>query len=168
MPASSEPDGPLVEIDRLVQELRDERDAFFRTLDAVAPDSMTTPGLVGEWSGRDLIAHLGYWAGHATEVIHAAEQGRINEVGVGEPPVDEINATVAKVARTTPLATVRRREAASIEALVERMTLLDPVLLGERLPDGVTLEEGIREDGAAHYREHGDELRRVLGERAHG
>lgn len=152
----------------MVEELRDERDAFFRALDAVAPDSMTTPGLVGEWSGRDLVAHLGYWAGHATEVIHAAEQGRIDEVGVGEPPVDEVNATVARVSGTTPLATVRRREAASVDALVEGLTLLDPTLLGERLPDGATLQEGIREDGAAHYREHADELRRVVGERAHG
>ena len=40
---------------------------------------MTTPGLVGEWSARDLIAHLGYWAGHAAEVIHRLEQGRIEE-----------------------------------------------------------------------------------------
>jgi hypothetical protein len=154
--------------DRLVEELRDERDAFFRVLDAVAPGSMTTPGLVGELSARDLIAHLGYWAGHATEVIHAVEQGRIDEVGVGEPPVDEVNATVARVARTTELVTVRRREAASAEALVERLLLLDPALLQERLPDGATVEKGIREDGAEHYREHADELRRVLAERPHG
>jgi hypothetical protein len=157
-----------METDRLVEELRDERDAFFRALDAVAPDSMTTPGLVGEWSARDLIAHLGYWAGHATEVIHVVEQGRIDEIGVGEPPVDEVNATVARIARTTELVTVRKREAASVEALVERLLLLDPALLGERLPDGLTLEEGIREDGAAHYREHAEELRGVLGERPRG
>jgi len=157
-----------METDRLVTELRDARDAFFRTLDAVAPDSMTTPGLVGDWSARDLIAHLGYWAGHATEVIHAAEQGRIEEVGAGEPPVDEVNATVARIARTTELVTVRKREAASVEALCERLALLDPVLLAERLPDGATLKEGIREDGAAHYREHADELRRVLEERPRG
>jgi hypothetical protein len=157
-----------MDADRLVEELRDERDAFFRVLDAVAPGSMTTPGLLGEWSARDLIAHLGYWAGHAAEVIHAVEQGRIDEVGVGEPPIDEVNATVARVARTTELATVRRREAASVEALIERLMVLDAALLGERLPDGATLEEGIREDGAAHYREHADDLRRVLEERPRG
>ena len=157
-----------METDRLVEELRDERDAFFRVLDAVAPESMTTPGLVGEWSGRDLVAHLGYWAGHATEVIHAVEQGRIDEVGVGEPPVDDVNATVARVSRTTELATVRKREAASVEALVERLLQFDPALLGERLPDGSTVEEGIREDGAAHYREHAAELRTVLEERPRG
>jgi hypothetical protein len=157
-----------MDTDRLVEELRDERDAFFRVLDAVAPDSMTTPGLLGEWSARDLIAHLGYWAGHATELIHAAEQGRIDEVGVGEPPVDEVNATVARVARTTELSTVRKREAASVEALIERLMLVDPAVLAERLPDGATVEEGIREDGAAHYREHADDLRRVLEERPRG
>ena len=157
-----------METDRLVEELRDERDAFFSALGAVAPESMTTPGLVGEWSGRDLVAHLGYWAGHATEVIHAVEQGRIDEVGVGEPPVDDVNATVARVSRTTELATVRKREAASVEALVERLLQFDPALLGERLPDGSTVEEGIREDGAAHYREHAAELRTVLEERPRG
>ena len=157
-----------METDRLVEELRDERDAFFHALDAVAPGSLTTPGLVGEWSARDLIAHLGYWVGHAAEVVHAVEEGRIDEVGVGEPPVDEVNATVARVARTTDLATVRRREAASVEALVERLVMLDPSLLDEWLPDGDTLADGIREDGAAHYRGHAEELRRVLEERPRG
>ena len=38
----------------------------FAMLDAVEPASMTTPGLLGEWSGRELIAHLGYWTGHAS------------------------------------------------------------------------------------------------------
>lgn len=154
--------------DALIAELREARAEVLSALDAVAPESMTTPGLVGEWSGRELIAHLGYWAGHATEVIHAVEGGRIDEVGAGEPPVDEVNETVARVARTTGLATVRRREAAAIEALVGRLTTLDPALLSERLPDGATLEEAIREDGPDHYREHAAGLRRVLGEAPHG
>ena len=63
---------------------------------------MTTPGLLGEWSGRELIAHLGYWTGHATEVIHLLEVGRIDEDDLGGQTVDEINATVARIARETP------------------------------------------------------------------
>ena len=150
--------------DTLIRELREARADLFATLDAVAPESMTTPGLMGEWSGREVIAHLGYWAGHATEVIHAVETGRIDEVGEGEPPVDDVNETVARVARETDLAIVRRREAAAVEALIERLVALDPALLGDRLPDGATLDVAIREDGSAHYREHAHELRRVLDE----
>ena len=118
-----------MESERLVDELQRERDGFFAALSAVAPESLTTPGLVGDWSARELVAHLGYWTGHATEIIHAVEQGRIDEAGAGEPPVDEINETVARIARSTELSTVRKREAASVEALVERLRALDPGLL---------------------------------------
>ena len=74
---------------------------------------MTTPGLVGEWSARELIAHLGYWAGHArrghprrragagsrrTTRAAAGRRGQ-RDGGAHRPPTD--------------LATVRTREAAS-------------------------------------------------------
>lgn len=142
----------------LVRELQAARDDVLARLDAFAPAALTSAGLVGTWSGRALIAHLGYWAGHAVEVIHAVEEGRAGEVGADEPPTDDVNATVARVAEETDLATVRRREAASVEALVERLHRLDPRLLDTRLPDGTTLEEAIREDGSAHYREHAEGL----------
>lgn len=129
---------------------------------------MTAPGLIGEWSARELIAHLGYWSGHAAELIHAAQQDPGDARGSAEPSVDEINETVARIARDTDLATVRRREAASVEALVERLRALDPALLERRLADGATLEEGIREDGPLHYREHTEELLRILDARSSG
>lgn len=150
----------------LVDEIVVERDALMAALSGLAPGSMTTTGLIGALSGRELIAHLGYWAGHAVEVIHAVESGRGDEMGIGEPSVDEVNETVARIARNTDLATVRKREAASFEALVESLRTLDPALLGTRLPDGASLEEGIRADGAAHYRGHAEELGRALREAA--
>jgi Mycothiol maleylpyruvate isomerase N-terminal domain len=156
------------ETDVLIADLQRERDALFAILDAVEPGSLTTPGLLGEWSARELIAHLGYWTGHATEVIHLLEVGRIEEDDLGGRTVDEINATVARIARDTPLATVRKREAASVEALVERLRTLDPAHLSEVLPDGATLDRGIREDASDHYREHAEQLRQVLEEPARG
>jgi hypothetical protein len=157
-----------MDTETLVEELATARDDFHATLAAVAPESMTTPGLIGDWSGRDLVAHLGYWAGHAVETIHAVEEGRAEEVGLDEPPVDEVNETVVRVARGTPAATVLKREASSVEALVERLGRLEPSILSARLPDGGTLLEAVREDGAGHYREHADELRRALGGDPHG
>ena len=153
---------------RLIDELMAARQDLLGALDRVSPASMTTPGLVGDWSGRELIAHVGYWAGHAVEAIHAVEEGRADEVGEGRPPTDEVNETVARVARETDLAAVRRREAASFEVLVERLRRLDASLLGVRLPDGATLEDEISEDGADHYRQHADDLRRALSEGARG
>ena len=154
--------------DALAVELLEARDRFHATLAAIAPESLATPGLVGEWSARELVAHLGYWAGHAAEVIHAVVEGRADEVGTDEPPTDEVNATVARIARQTDVATVRKREAASVEALAEQLRALDPALLQSPLPGGDTLEEAVREDGPDHYREHAEELEAILAERPHG
>jgi hypothetical protein len=169
MPAwSASDDLPVTMPDELIAELVQAREAFLNEVDRIEPASLTTPGLVADWSGRELIAHVGYWAGHATEVIHAAETGRLDEAGAGDPATDEVNATVARIARDTPLATVRQREAGSVEALLERLRTIDPALLTERLPDGTTLERAIREDGSEHYLEHAEALRAALGGGAHG
>jgi hypothetical protein len=147
---------------RLIDDLEAARAELHALVDRLDPGSMTTAGLVGEWSARELLAHVGYWAGHAVDVIRAVEDGRADEVGAGEPPVDEVNATVARVARETDLATVRKREGASADALVDELRRLDAGLLPARLPDGATLERGIREDGPDHYHEHAEALRHAL------
>jgi hypothetical protein len=146
----------------IAEDLVDARVAFHDALGRVDPSSLTTPGLVGEWSAREVVAHLGYWAGHAVDVIHAVEDGRIEEVGMDDLPVEDVNATVARVARETDLATVQAREAASVEALLERLRRMEPSLLDLELPDGMTVEASIREDGPDHYRQHADELRASL------
>jgi len=146
----------------LIDDLGVARAELFSELERVSPDSMTTPGLVGEWSAREVIAHLGFWVGTAVEAIHAVEDGRAAEVGQGSPPTDEVNETVARVARSAALATVRKREAASVDALVERLRRMEPSLLSIELPDGRTLEAIVREEGADHYRDHAAELRRAL------
>ena len=152
--------GPGRGTQRLMDDLVASRTDLLEALDRLDSSSLTTPGLVGEWSARELIAHLGYWVGHAVEVIHAAEEGRIGEIDQDAPPTDDMNAIVARVARDTDWATVRKRESASVEALLERLRRLDPGLLDMRLPDGATLEAGIDEDAGAHYREHADDLSR--------
>ena len=150
-------DGPM-----LANELSSARADFLAALETVDP---TAPRVAGDWSARELVAHLGYWAGHAVEVIHAVETGRAAEVGIDEPSVDERNETVARVARQTDLATARKREAASVQALLDRLAGIDPVLLSRSLSDGATLAQGIREDGSEHYREHTAELRSTVENR---
>jgi len=147
----------------LIDDLVEARADFLTALERIDPSRLDAPGLTGKWSARELVAHLGYWAGHVAEVIHAVEGNRVEEIDDGDGSVDERNETVARVARQAALTTVRKREAASVQALLERLADLDPAHLSERLPDGVTLEEKIREDGAVHYREHLSDLRSALG-----
>ena len=157
------PDGDRTDrVAALIDELTAARAEFFAALDAVEPGSLTTPGLVGDWSARELVAHLGYWAGRVVEVMRAVEDGRVEDLYADRPPVDEVNATVARVAREADFATVRKRETASVEALLDELRRIDPSLLDAPLPSGPPLERLVAEDGADHYREHADALRADL------
>ena len=143
---------------QLADELTEARAAFVAGLDRILAERGPDARLSGEWGARELVAHLGYWVGNVADAIHAVEDGRADEFGIGDGEVDARNETVARVARETNLATVRRREAASVEALLERLRGLDPSLLGTPLASWGSLHDGIREDGAVHYRKHAAEL----------
>jgi hypothetical protein len=143
----------------LVDDLVAARDAFNQALGDVDPPLLSAPGLVGQWSARELIAHLAYWAGHAAEAMHHAEQGRVEDFGEDEMDVDARNEVVARVAGETDLATVRQREEAAFDALLSRLKRADPAWLEERVSYGDTQESVVRDDGADHYREHTADLR---------
>jgi hypothetical protein len=143
----------------LVDDLVAAREDFTSALADVDPALMTAPGLVGDWSAKDLIAHLAYWTGHAAEALHHAEQDRLEAFGEDELDVDERNAVVARVASETDLATVQQREQAAFDALVARMKRVDPDRLADHASYGDTLEYVLRDDGADHYREHTADLR---------
>jgi hypothetical protein len=147
------------QLSQLVADLRLARDEFLAAVGDMDPQLLTAPGLAGDWSAREVIAHIGYWAGHAAEALHHAEQGRTEQFGADEMDVDERNAVVARVAAQTELATVRQREQAAFEALLTAVERADPAWLDERVAYGDSLEQVIRDDGADHYREHTAEIR---------
>ncbi|HEY7738421.1 MAG TPA: DinB family protein [Candidatus Limnocylindria bacterium] len=152
-------EAPDTRIQGLVDELVAARNEFEAALGDIDPALLTSPGLVGEWSARELVAHMGYWAGHAAEAIHLAEQDRLDEFEADVPSVDERNAVVAKVAGETDMATVRHREELAFEAFRQRILTVDPAWLGERDADDDSLEEIIKYDGSDHYREHAHDIR---------
>lgn len=143
----------------LVAELADARDLFLAALADVDPALLDAPGLAGEWSARELVAHLGYWTGHAAEALHYAAQDRADEFGEDDMDVDERNAVVARVAAETDLRTVRSREEAAYEALLDALRSADAAVLGERVAYGDSVEQVVRDDGPDHYREHAMDIR---------
>jgi hypothetical protein len=147
------------ELQSLIREVLDARREFMDALGDVDPALLTAPGLAGEWSARELLGHLGYWAGHAAEALHHAAQGSTEEFGEDELDVDERNAVVARVAAETNLATVQQREEAAFQALLAALEQADPAWLEERVAYGDSLEQVIRDDGADHYREHAADIR---------
>ena len=152
-------DDPDPHVQALLDDLNNARDQFMAAIGDIDPALRVTPGLVGDWSARELLAHVGYWAGHATEALHRAEQGELAGFGTDALSVDDRNAVVARVAAETDYATVAKREQAAHEAFAVRLATVDTDSFGERDADGDTLEEIIAFDGADHYREHTLDIR---------
>jgi hypothetical protein len=142
----------------LAAALDDARRRFFEAFEALPASRRASGPLVGEWGARELIAHLGYWAGYSLEAIHRVELGEAETLDRDGPDVDALNETVARVARSTALGTVLRREAGAAEALGERLRAMDPALLAVVLPEGRTLERQVEIDGPEHYLEHAEQL----------
>jgi len=150
---------PDPHVQELLDGLQAAREEFLVAMADIDPALRLTPGLVEDWSARDLMAHVGYWTGHAAESLHRAEQGELSAFGRDELSVDDRNAVVTRVARETDYATVASREQSAYEAFVERLAVVDPESLSDRDADGDTLEEIIGFDGAEHYREHALDIR---------
>jgi hypothetical protein len=149
----------------LAGELEAARGALTAVVGALSAEQLAAGRLVGEWGVREIIAHLGYWAGNAAEALHQAELGAAAHFGADDADVEERNAVVTRVARETDIATVRAREAAAFDALLERLRRADAAWLDEPTSTGETVGFLVRDDGADHYREHAAELR-VAAERS--
>ena len=151
-------------IQDVLAELASEHDAFVTALEAVDLELVTTPGVVEDWSVRDLVVHVAFWAEHATEALALAATGRGGEFAYDTAQTDAMNARLLEESRkTTPDAAVEREERA-YDAFVEAISSLDPAVLDLRLGNGDTVAEVIGYDGPEHYREHTAHLRAWFSE----
>jgi hypothetical protein len=150
--------------DDIGRQLGEEREAFVAALEAVDLELVTVPGVVEEWSVRDLVVHVAFWAEHATQALALASGGRGAEFAYDTAQTDAMNARLLEEARSISPTAAVERESAAYDALAAAVAALDPALLDQRLGNGDTVEEVIRYDGPDHYREHTDHLRAWFGE----
>jgi hypothetical protein len=145
--------------DALLAELDAARDAFHAVLADVDAELVTAPGVVGDWSVRDLVVHVAFWDEHAVGALELAAAGRGAEFAYSSGDTDAMNARLfAETQGVSPSAALDREESAFAD-LRERLARLDPGLLDLRLGNGDSVEEVIRYDGPDHYAEHTEHLR---------
>jgi hypothetical protein len=130
----------------------------------IDPELLTAQGLVGDWSARELLAHLGHWADWATRVVDHAADGRLEDLVTGEWDVDAQNARVASEMAGRSMDEALDREAAAYDALLARLRVTDPALLAVVTPWGATVEGSVIENGPAHYDEHALQIRAWFGD----
>lgn len=146
---------------RLAGILRTERSKWNALLAQVGPDRMEEPGVGGEWSVKELVAHLTWYEGR---IMEGARQimgtGKFTKpkTGLVGLPMDERNTRIAAEARARPVGDVLAEadqvfsQVVSLVAAIPQDILNDPHLLG--LPDDLVPWMAVANNSYAHYKEH--------------
>lgn len=153
----------MADRDALIAELDSAREAFHDALAAVDAELVTVPGVVGDWSVRDLVVHIAAWDVHGADALDLAAGGRGSEFDYSQDQTDAMNEAIhAEALATSPTEALRREEAA-FARFRDAIAGLDEPLIGLELGNGDTVEEVIVYDGPRHYDEHTEHLRAWFG-----
>jgi len=131
-------------------------------MDKLTPEQMLLPRLHGGWSGKDLLAHLGFWEQRMAEYAQTLMAGGTPEGDVGNFAVDAINAAAYADHRDQGLDEVRRFEWESFQKLLAQaekaseQDLVDPQRFAWL--KGATLGSWIEGNSYGHYEEHQSDL----------
>src|SRR5436190_2471262 len=142
--------------DRRTELMRDE-DAAWAQLDPLlhmlGPEQMISPGVTGEWSVKDLMAHLASWWAEANAEL---ERMRFGTFRLERRDIDQVNRRFYEANRDVDLGIVNAELHASRNKALEALWGLS-----ELTPHA---EEWFSESGALHYREHLPDLERFVKE----
>lgn len=147
----------------LVDELDAARADFHDALSQVDADLVTVPGVLGDWSVRDLVIHVAAWDDHGTGALSLAAAGRGAEFAYSQGDTDAMNERILADGRSVSPVEALAREEAAFARFHAAVANLDPSLLALELGNGDTVEEVIRYDGQDHYAEHTAHLRAWFG-----
>jgi hypothetical protein len=154
---------------RLAAILRSERTTWNTLLAQVGPERMEIPGAVGDWSVKQLVAHLTWYERAVVEGAEQVLQTKTETFRRRRPEgvsMDEMNAQIAEESRACP----------AVEVLAEADEVFGQLLmLIEACPDNLVNDPhvleldadmapwmGVANNSYAHYREHEPELRAWL------
>jgi hypothetical protein len=145
--------------DEILDALEDERENFLEAIDGLSDEALLEPGVVGDWSIKDILHHFTMWESELVKLLWEASQGlRPSFLNLTDKTVDEINAAWAAEgqARTyeqiwEDLQAVRKQTIRRLSAFNDK-DLNDP----ERFPwsRGQPLWGWIAENSFAHEKEH--------------
>jgi hypothetical protein len=126
-------------LERIEEAWRD----LFAALDDIPENQMSDPGVIGEWSLKDLFGHLAFWDEHAVAEIERALAG----LPRADNAWQEMNEVDHAARRDHTLPEQRSAMHQAHAALVERLESVAGI-------EAEHIDEAIRPDTYDHYRDH--------------
>jgi hypothetical protein len=150
----------------LIQMLRAAHAAEHDIFGALSPDRREAPNTIGEWSAKDVLAHLAAWRSVEARQLERRIRGESGS-DPGDPgpevPVDEANEMLRAKFAAWSWDDVVREADASVEALVAAIGRSGTTALSQR--EGIVV--GIGTSGSNHAMGHLVDAARLAGARPH-
>lgn len=136
------------DVHALLERIEEAWRELFSALDDIPEDRMSDPGVIGDWSLKDLFGHLAFWDEHAMAEIERALAGLPRE----DNDWQEMNEIDHAARRDHTLPEQRSAMHQAHAALVERLEAVAGIEAGR-------IDEAIRVDTYEHYRDHIKDIR---------
>ena len=147
----------------LLTALKTEREKLLATIEGLPDQVLINEGVLGEWTIKDLLAHLTVWEAELVTLIAFTRQGKRPKISITGRDVDELNAKWYAENKSRPLDRVladfhgvRKQTIRQVETLNEA-DLTD----SQKYPwlNNIPLWKWIAEDSFAHDAEHAVHIR---------
>lgn len=155
----------------LLTNLENQREAFMDIIENLTEEELTTPGVVGQWSIKDILSHISRWEAELVKLLWQVRQGQkpSSMHFTMKGSVDQVNETWYKESAARELVrvlddfhAVRNQTTLRVEEFSDH-DLTEP----KRYPalGGRALWEYIEGDSFGHEAEHLPDIHRWLQQR---
>jgi hypothetical protein len=131
------------DVHALLERIEEAWRELFAALDDIPEDRLSGPGVIGDWSLKDLFGHLAFWDEHAVAEIERALAGLSCEDNAWQ----EMNEADHAARRDHTLPEQRTAMHQAHAALVEHLESVAGI-------EAARIDEAIRVDTYEHYRDH--------------
>ncbi|HSB90831.1 MAG TPA: DinB family protein [Anaerolineales bacterium] len=149
----------------LLKAMEASRAELLAALAGLSDENLLEPGVVGEWSVRDVLQHISLWEAEAVKLLMHVQQRRkpTGDRWSGKLDLDSLNARWHAETKDRPLAAVRPDFEAVRQQTIRRLNdLSDADLANPRLLPwlkGRPVWQYVFEDTAEHEQEHAAQIR---------
>jgi uncharacterized protein (TIGR03083 family) len=147
----------------VMQQLDDAWNELREVVEPLSEMELQAPGVVDDWSVKDLLGHIAFWSGRAARHLDLITAGRNEELTGpdGDEALDEWNAREAEARKGASLTDTRDEWAQNFEAARKALAEFPEETLDMPLWEQ-TVVFGFGMDTFAHYKEHAHQIRTWL------
>ena len=146
----------------LIQRIETDWARLQASLDGLSEEQLHTPGVVGEWSVKDILAHIAAWQTRLIAAMFKAEKGLIPDTTGGGTTVDKLNAQWYREMKDRSFDQVWEDLDASYHQVLARLENLSEQDLVEpkrfKWMKGEPFERYLAGDSYEHYVEHAGQI----------